>query len=123
MHHAFGQLLATTTPIIQSCERFRLLIIGNSGVGKSSLLQGVFGVEGIHTSEAERGIADIDREFISPTNKRFVVHDSLGFESGNEGNMKIVKDFVARRKAMPHLKDQLHAIWKERLPASIDPFA
>ncbi|KAF8447450.1 hypothetical protein L210DRAFT_3526396 [Boletus edulis BED1] len=28
--------------------------------------------------------------------------------------MKIVKDFVARRKAMPHLKDQLHAIWKER---------
>ncbi|KAG6376538.1 hypothetical protein JVT61DRAFT_2532 [Boletus reticuloceps] len=107
-HHS---LLATTTPIIQSCERFRLLIIGNSGVGKSSLLHKVFGVEGVHTSEAKRGIADIDREFISLTNERFVVHDSLGFESGDEGNMKIVKDFVARRKAMPHLKDQLHAIW------------
>ncbi|KAF8447438.1 hypothetical protein L210DRAFT_3641382 [Boletus edulis BED1] len=111
--HPLGHqsLLATTASIIELCSRFRLLIIGNSGVGKSSLLQGVFGVEGIHTSEAERGIADIDREFISSTNKRFVVHDSLGFESGDEGNMKIVKDFVARRNAMPELKDQLHAIW------------
>jgi len=44
-------------------------------------------------------------------NERFVVHDSLGFEAGDEGNMEIVKDFVARRKAMPRLKDQLHAIW------------
>ncbi|KAF8121944.1 hypothetical protein EV363DRAFT_1456966 [Boletus edulis] len=103
--------LATTTLIIQSCERFRLLIIGNSGVGKSSLLEKVFGVEGIHTSETKRGIAEIDREFISSTNERFVVHDSLGFESGDEGNMEIVKDFVARKKAMPHLNDQLHAIW------------
>ncbi|KAG6370104.1 hypothetical protein JVT61DRAFT_12510 [Boletus reticuloceps] len=111
--HQLGHqsLLATTASIIELCSRFRLLIIGNSGVGKSSLLQGVFGVEGIHTSEAERGIADIDTEFISPTNKRFVVHDSLGFESGDEGNMKTVKDFVARRKGMPELKDQLHAIW------------
>ena len=64
-----------------------------------------------HTSENTRGGADIDREFISPTNVRFVVHDSLGFESGDERNMEVVKDFVARRKAMPRLEDQLHAIW------------
>ncbi|KAF8126003.1 hypothetical protein EV363DRAFT_1402063 [Boletus edulis] len=88
-----------------------------SGVGKSSLLHRVFGVEGIVSNSTitpprtKRGIADIDKEFISLTNERFVVHDSLGFESGDEGNMKIVKDFVARRNAMPHLKDQLHAIW------------
>ncbi|KAF8447265.1 hypothetical protein L210DRAFT_3525408 [Boletus edulis BED1] len=82
-----------------------------SGVGKSSLLHRVFGVEGIHTSKTQRGIAEIDQEFISSTNERFVVHDSLGFEGGDEGNMEIVKDFVARKKAMPHLNDQLHAIW------------
>ncbi|KAF8121946.1 hypothetical protein EV363DRAFT_1405326 [Boletus edulis] len=109
--HAFGQFPSTTTSLIQRCSRFRLLIIGNSGVGKSSLLHEVFGVEGVRASDTNRGISDIDQEFVSPTNARFVVHDSLGFESGDEGNMKIVKDFVARRNAMPELKDQLHAIW------------
>ena len=64
-----------------------------------------------HTSENVRGLAKIDKEFVSPTNNRFVVHDSLGFEAGDEHHMEIVKDFVVRRKAMPHLKDQLHAIW------------
>ncbi|KAG6376536.1 hypothetical protein JVT61DRAFT_2530 [Boletus reticuloceps] len=129
--HQLGHqsLLATTASIIELCSRFRLLIIGNvivhlvedgNKLTRSSralvnllcfkeFLQ--FTLPFKHTSEAERGIADIDTEFISPTNKRFVVHDSLGFESGDEGNMKIVKDFVARRKAMPELKDQLHAIW------------
>jgi hypothetical protein len=64
-----------------------------------------------HTSENTRGDADIDREFSSPTNEQFVVHDSLGFETADEQKMDIVKQFVARRKAMPQLKDQLHAIW------------
>ena len=64
-----------------------------------------------HTSENTRGDANIDQEFISPTNERFVVHDSLGFESADGRNMEVVKDFVARRKAMPQIKDQLHAIW------------
>ncbi|KAF8433788.1 hypothetical protein L210DRAFT_3486005 [Boletus edulis BED1] len=107
-HHS---LLATTTLIIQSCERFRLLIIGNSGVGKSSLLYKVFGVAGVHTSQTARGAANINQEFIATTNDRFVVHDSLGFESGDDRNMGIVKDFVSRRKAMPQLKDQLHTVW------------
>ena len=56
-------------------------------------------------------MADIDREFSSPTNEQFVVHDSLGFELGCEQKMDIVAQFVARRMAMPQLKDQLHAIW------------
>jgi GTPase SAR1 family protein len=104
-------LLATITPIAQSCSQFRLLNIGNSGVGKSTLIERVFGVENAHTSENTRGEADIDREFSSPTNERFVVHDSLGFETADEQKMDTVKQFVARRKAMPQLKDQLHAIW------------
>jgi flagellar basal body-associated protein FliL len=64
-----------------------------------------------HTSENIRGVADIDREFISPNNERFVVHDSVGFESADEDNMEVVKKFVAQRKAQPQIEDQLHAIW------------
>ena len=61
-----------------------------------------------YTSRRDPGI---DREFTSPTNERFVVHYSPGFESGDEQNMDVVKAFVARRTAMPQSKDQLHAIW------------
>ena len=64
-----------------------------------------------HASDKIRGVADIDQEFVSPTNKRFVVHDSLGFEAADEQNMDIVKEFVSRRKALRQLKDQLHAVW------------
>lgn len=48
---------------------------------------------------------------MSKKNERFVVHDSLGFEAGDEDNMEIVKEFVAKRQAMPDMQDQLHAVW------------
>ncbi|KAG9312505.1 hypothetical protein JVU11DRAFT_6896 [Chiua virens] len=92
-------------------SRFRVLVIGNSGVGKSTLIRKMFGVEDVHVSQTARGTAEIDREFVSRTNERFVVHDSLGFEAGDEARMDIVKDFLKRRQAMPRLEDQLHAIW------------
>ncbi|KAG9310032.1 hypothetical protein JVU11DRAFT_10069 [Chiua virens] len=71
----------------------------------------MFGVNDVHPSKTTQGSAEIDQEFISQTNERFVVHDSLGFEAGDKGNMRLVKDFVKRRQAMPQLEDQLHAIW------------
>ncbi|KAF8119956.1 hypothetical protein EV363DRAFT_1486982 [Boletus edulis] len=92
-----------------SCPQFRLLIIGNSGVGKTSLIYRVFGAEDVHGSATTRGVSNIDTEFISAMNKRFVVHDSLGFESYETVDM--VKEFVARRRAMPGLRNQLHAVW------------
>lgn len=46
-------------------------------------------------------------------NERFMVHDSLGFEAGDERNIDIVKQFILRRKAMPQPQDQVHAVWYE----------
>jgi molecular chaperone DnaK (HSP70) len=62
------------------------------------------------TSTHKPGEADIDHEFISPQNNRFVLHDSKGFEPGEEGNVNIVRDFIERRKNMAALKDKLHAV-------------
>ncbi|KAG1897018.1 uncharacterized protein F5891DRAFT_563900 [Suillus fuscotomentosus] len=50
-------------------------------------------------------------EFISSQNDKLVIHDSKGFEPGEADNIKIVRDFMERRRAMPALKDQLHAVW------------
>ena len=41
----------------------------------------------------------------------YVFHDSCGFESGGEDELRIVQDFVRRRAVSPRLRDRLHAIW------------
>jgi hypothetical protein len=57
------------------------------------------------------GDADIDHEFISPQNDKFVLHDSKGFEPGEVDNLKIVRDFIDRRRNMSAPEHQLHAVW------------
>ncbi|KAH7929084.1 hypothetical protein BV22DRAFT_153440 [Leucogyrophana mollusca] len=106
-----GRLPSTSSAVLRACPRFRLLVIGKTGVGKSSLIQHAFNIGEVHVSDTTRGEAHIDQEFIAPENERFVLHDSQGFESGDQGNVKIVKDFIARRSNMPELRDRLHAVW------------
>ncbi|KAG2145460.1 uncharacterized protein EDB93DRAFT_1251331 [Suillus bovinus] len=104
------ELPPTTSEIFQKCPRFRILVIGKSGVGKSSLISYAFGVEKEIVAHNKPGEANIDKELISLRNERFVLHDSRGFESGEEGNLKIVRDFIDRRRNISQ-EHQLHAIW------------
>jgi hypothetical protein len=58
------------------------------------------------------GHAEIDKEFMSPENKYFTLHDSEGFEAGNTRTFNAVDRFI-RQRCDPNLplKDRLHAIW------------
>ncbi|KIK20090.1 hypothetical protein PISMIDRAFT_106397, partial [Pisolithus microcarpus 441] len=83
-----------------------------SGVGKSSLINQIFGVEtAVDVARDRPGQADIEQEFTSPENDRLILHDSKGFEPADGGNYETVKSFIERRKNMPDIKDQLHAVW------------
>lgn len=62
-------------------------------------------------SHTNAGKADIEEEIFSEDNQQFVLHDSQGFEAGEEDNLKIVRDFIDKRNRMPDIKDKLHAIW------------
>ncbi|KAG1870355.1 hypothetical protein C8R48DRAFT_80883 [Suillus tomentosus] len=84
--------------------RFRILVIGKTDVGKSSLISHVFGVEEMINL---RG-ASIDHEFISPQNDKFVLHGSKGF--GLKDNLEKIRDFIDRRRNMSP-EHQLHAVW------------
>jgi len=58
------------------------------------------------------GQADIDKEFKSPENDYFVLHDSKGFEAGGAETFNDVGRFIRQRcDSNQPLKDQLHAVW------------
>ncbi|KAG5649887.1 hypothetical protein H0H81_001635 [Sphagnurus paluster] len=96
-------LRPSTEDILRICPRY-------SGVGKSSLINQAFGVNA-KVEHGTRGISDIDEELISKLNDRFILHDSMGFEAGDDTNFKRVDDFIINRNKKRDIKDKLHAVW------------
>jgi hypothetical protein len=63
------------------------------------------------TIVTQRGEHNIEREFMYPMAQGLVFHDSCGFESGSEDELKKVREFITKRTKQKQLTDQLHAIW------------
>jgi hypothetical protein len=58
------------------------------------------------------GKVDIEKEFTSEGNKLFALHDSEGFEPGNENSFNTVNTFIRQRRDETRpLKEQLHVVW------------
>ncbi|PPQ89283.1 hypothetical protein CVT25_000875 [Psilocybe cyanescens] len=107
-------LPSTVDETLAACPQFRIVVIGKSGVGKSSLIKHIFNVsdEDIEISHDRAGKADITYGHTSEKNIRFILHDSLGFEPGTEDNWKIVEKFLRQKSAASSpLQDRIHAIW------------
>ncbi|KAF7335121.1 G domain-containing protein [Mycena venus] len=101
-----------TKEILDACPRFRVLVVGRSGVGKSSLINYAFGIEKNSVSHQERGMCDINEEITSAQNPRFVLHDSMGFEPGQTKNFEAAKEFLRSRTGdSVALKDRVHVVW------------
>ncbi|KAJ7738773.1 hypothetical protein B0H16DRAFT_1569715 [Mycena metata] len=100
----------TTDDILAECPRFRLLVVGNSGVGKSSLINYAFGIDLATVAHGKRGTCNIQDEIIPPHNAHFILHDSMGFEPGNTGEFETAKEFFKSR-GKKILKERVHAIW------------
>jgi hypothetical protein len=59
----------------------------------------------------QRGEHNIELELSFSSHNGYVFHDSRGFEAGDDGELKIVQDFVRSRSQEKSLDDKLHAIW------------
>ncbi|KIJ57412.1 hypothetical protein M422DRAFT_239010 [Sphaerobolus stellatus SS14] len=92
--------------------KFRILVVGKSGVGKSSLINHAFSVDVATVSHKTPGKCDINVEIKSSQNDRFVLHDSQGFEAGETTTLETVKQFIRSRSGSNvDIKDRVHAIW------------
>jgi hypothetical protein len=63
------------------------------------------------TTGLQRGLHDINDEYVFERHDGYIFHDSRGFECGSGNELKIVQEFVRRKSREKRLKDRLHAIW------------
>ncbi|KAE9405616.1 hypothetical protein BT96DRAFT_916075 [Gymnopus androsaceus JB14] len=109
------QLIPEIDILRQECLRARILVTGKSGIGKCTLINRVFGLSDqavTEISHSSHGRHDINKELTWEFNKHMVIHDSVGFEPGDDGKRKnIVEQFVENRLLRVKPAERLHAIW------------
>ncbi len=94
-----------------------ILIVGDTGVGKSSLINAVFGFDKAKVGNGKPVTMDFDYYEATPT-RPVNLYDSKGFELGDEKRPQRIKKFL-QEKTQEATKDILkgvHAIWYAPTP-------
>lgn len=115
-------------------KAFRILVCGKTGVGKSTLINKVFGVEMTEESLSyDQGVHDINQAFESPRQyvipsfirsrsrnslltRRFcspglLIHDSRGWQAGSDSELELIARFLRNRAFQKDAAQALHVIW------------
>lgn len=104
---------------IDDLGAIRILVCGNAGVGKSSLINKVFGVEKTKSSDRSRGIHDVTQEITWPGRPDLIIHDSEGFEAAGVDEFEAIEKFLKDKSNEVELNKRLHAIWRVSLSPSL----
>jgi len=90
-----------------------IAVIGRTGVGKSTLINAVFGIEVARTGAGFAVTQDFDRYPPEGSDEIYpiIIYDSAGYESGKDQEfVKKVFDFLEQKQAKD-IEDQIHIVW------------
>ncbi|KAI7328893.1 hypothetical protein KC315_g6422 [Hortaea werneckii] len=88
----------------------RILICGEAGIGKSTLLNRSFGIDLSPTHKTNHGVHDVNVG-LTGEGKHYIIHDSCGFQSGNTKDIDDLVHFIKIRGAAVDISERLHAVW------------
>ncbi|KAH9018536.1 hypothetical protein EDB85DRAFT_1897124 [Lactarius pseudohatsudake] len=107
-------LTSTVRQVLPEHFRFRILVVGKSGSGKSSLIKTVFKVDMTAAPESALGKVDINVEFRPGDNRYLTVHECSGLDSqaSSSQELQTIRDFITHRTD-PSCPDseRLHVVW------------
>ncbi|KAF8267124.1 hypothetical protein EI94DRAFT_1701224 [Lactarius quietus] len=107
------QFLSTVQKELPDGFRFRILVLGKRQSGKSALINAVFNVDimaGVLGSQHDD--ANINLAFCPYNNNYLVVHEYLGFESGDAQSLQNIREFISYyTDANRSVPARLHAVW------------
>ncbi|KAI9438740.1 hypothetical protein H4582DRAFT_2076367 [Lactarius indigo] len=106
-------LNSTVRQVLPNDFKFRILVIGKSSSGKSSLIKAIFKVDATAPPERAPGKADINVEFRPGDNRYLIVHEyGLDSQASNPQDLQTIRDFVTHRTDPSRPPpERLHAVW------------
>jgi len=97
---------------VKKIPRPVVLICGFTGVGKSTILQEIFGKEVVPDDKIGHG-SPLTQEYDEYENQYIKIYDSKGLEpdKGEDNFIEETREFISGLRDLPNLNDHIHVYW------------
>lgn len=102
----------------------RILVLGRSGAGKTTLIRLMVGKDGPESiAEGVVGVQDIEKEFLYVSSEEhgvpLIIHDSNGVDVKGQARVNEIKAFLDKHQRAVDFSEHIHIVWY--VLSAIDP--